>query len=71
MKQWYEELFENYGMKYDRENFARKEMGNILHAAAYLRELTGGESANAPPCFEMDVDANNDNGTREEKSKEL
>ena len=26
MKQWYEELFENYGMKYDHENFARKEM---------------------------------------------
>ena len=27
MKQWYEELFENYGMKYDRENFAQGTLG--------------------------------------------
>jgi 2-polyprenyl-3-methyl-5-hydroxy-6-metoxy-1,4-benzoquinol methylase len=27
MKQWYEELFENYGMKYDNENFTQGTMG--------------------------------------------
>lgn len=27
MKQWYEELFENYGMKYDNENFAQGTIG--------------------------------------------
>lgn len=27
MKQWYEELFENYGRKYDRESFVRGTMG--------------------------------------------
>ena len=27
MKQWYEELFENYGMKYDKECFAQGTMG--------------------------------------------
>ncbi len=27
MKQWYEELFENYGKKYDSENFAQGTMG--------------------------------------------
>lgn len=27
MKQWYEELFENYGMKYDKENFAQGTIG--------------------------------------------
>lgn len=27
MKPWYEELFENYGMKYDNENFAQGTMG--------------------------------------------
>jgi 2-polyprenyl-3-methyl-5-hydroxy-6-metoxy-1,4-benzoquinol methylase len=27
MKQWYEELFENYGMKYDQENFAQGTIG--------------------------------------------
>lgn len=27
MKQWYEELFENYGIKYDRENFVRGTVG--------------------------------------------
>jgi 2-polyprenyl-3-methyl-5-hydroxy-6-metoxy-1,4-benzoquinol methylase len=27
MKQWYEELFENYGMKYDNENFAQGTVG--------------------------------------------
>ena len=27
MKQWYEELFENYGMKYDNENFTRGTTG--------------------------------------------
>ncbi|MBU1705981.1 MAG: class I SAM-dependent methyltransferase [Bacteroidota bacterium] len=27
MKQWYEELFENYGMKYDDENFAQGTIG--------------------------------------------
>ncbi|MDJ0743795.1 MAG: class I SAM-dependent methyltransferase [Xenococcaceae cyanobacterium MO_167.B27] len=27
MKQWYEELFENYGMKYDRENFVQGTIG--------------------------------------------
>jgi 2-polyprenyl-3-methyl-5-hydroxy-6-metoxy-1,4-benzoquinol methylase len=27
MKQWYEELFENYGMKYDREIFVRGTIG--------------------------------------------
>jgi 2-polyprenyl-3-methyl-5-hydroxy-6-metoxy-1,4-benzoquinol methylase len=27
MKQWYEELFENYGLRYDRENFAQGTLG--------------------------------------------
>lgn len=27
MKQWYEELFENYGMKYEKENFAQGTIG--------------------------------------------
>ena len=27
MKQWYEELFENYGMKYDNENFVQGTSG--------------------------------------------
>ena len=27
MRQWYEELFENYGMKYDTENFAQGTIG--------------------------------------------
>ena len=27
MKQWYEELFENYGMKYDNETFVRGTIG--------------------------------------------
>ncbi|MFC1481704.1 class I SAM-dependent methyltransferase [Candidatus Neomarinimicrobiota bacterium] len=27
MKQWYEELFDNYGMKYDKENFAQGTLG--------------------------------------------
>jgi ubiquinone/menaquinone biosynthesis C-methylase UbiE len=27
MKQWYEKLFENYGMKYDNENFAQGTIG--------------------------------------------
>ena len=27
MKQWYEELFENYGIKYDNENFTRGTTG--------------------------------------------
>jgi 2-polyprenyl-3-methyl-5-hydroxy-6-metoxy-1,4-benzoquinol methylase len=27
MKQWYEELFENYGMKYDNENFTQGTVG--------------------------------------------
>ncbi len=27
MKQWYEELFENYGLKYDNENFTRGTVG--------------------------------------------
>ena len=27
MKQWYEELFENYGMKYDRESFVQGTIG--------------------------------------------
>jgi 2-polyprenyl-3-methyl-5-hydroxy-6-metoxy-1,4-benzoquinol methylase len=27
MKQWYEELFENYGMKYEQENFAQGTIG--------------------------------------------
>jgi len=27
MKQWYEELFENYGMKYDNENFVQGTIG--------------------------------------------
>jgi len=27
MKKWYEELFENYGMKYDNENFVRGTLG--------------------------------------------
>lgn len=27
MKQWYEELFENYGMKYDQESFVRGTIG--------------------------------------------
>ena len=27
MKQWYEELFENYGMKYERENFVQGTIG--------------------------------------------
>jgi 2-polyprenyl-3-methyl-5-hydroxy-6-metoxy-1,4-benzoquinol methylase len=27
MKQWYEELFENYGIKYDEENFAQGTIG--------------------------------------------
>ena len=27
MKQWYEELFENYGMKYDQENFVQGTIG--------------------------------------------
>ncbi len=27
MRQWYEELFENYGMKYDRESFAQGTVG--------------------------------------------
>ena len=27
MKQWYEELFENYGMKYDNENFTQGTFG--------------------------------------------
>lgn len=27
MKQWYEELFENYGMKYDHENFVQGTIG--------------------------------------------
>ena len=27
MKQWYEELFENYGVKYDRESFVRGTIG--------------------------------------------
>jgi len=27
MKQWYEELFENYGMKYDNENFTQGTIG--------------------------------------------
>ena len=27
MKQWYEELFENYGMKYDNENFTQGTLG--------------------------------------------
>ncbi len=27
MKQWYEELFENYGMKYDKENFVQGTIG--------------------------------------------
>jgi SAM-dependent methyltransferase len=27
MKQWYEELFENYGMKYDNENFVQGTLG--------------------------------------------
>jgi 2-polyprenyl-3-methyl-5-hydroxy-6-metoxy-1,4-benzoquinol methylase len=27
MKQWYESLFENYGLKYDQENFVRGTMG--------------------------------------------
>ena len=71
MKQWYEELFENYGMKYDHENFARKEMCIFFMLLPICREFTGGESANAPPCFEIEIDVNNDNGTREEKSKEL
>jgi len=26
-KQWYESLFENYGQKYDRENFTHGTMG--------------------------------------------
>ncbi|MBM3149748.1 MAG: class I SAM-dependent methyltransferase, partial [Chloroflexi bacterium] len=27
MKQWYEELFENYGQQYDRESFAQGTVG--------------------------------------------
>ncbi|MFC2134693.1 class I SAM-dependent methyltransferase [Bacteroidota bacterium] len=27
MKQWYEELFENYGLKYDKENFTQGTLG--------------------------------------------
>ena len=27
MKQWYEELFENYGIKYDRESFVQGTIG--------------------------------------------
>jgi hypothetical protein len=27
MKQWYEELFEDYGMKYDKEEFAQGTIG--------------------------------------------
>jgi len=27
MKQWYEELFENYGIKYDNENLAQGTIG--------------------------------------------
>ncbi len=27
MKHWYEELFENYGMKYDKENFTQGTIG--------------------------------------------
>jgi ubiquinone/menaquinone biosynthesis C-methylase UbiE len=27
MKQWYEELFENYGQKYDNENFTQGTIG--------------------------------------------
>ena len=27
MKQWYEELFENYGLKYDRESFVQGTIG--------------------------------------------
>jgi hypothetical protein len=27
MRQWYEELFENYGMKYDKETFVRGTVG--------------------------------------------
>jgi 2-polyprenyl-3-methyl-5-hydroxy-6-metoxy-1,4-benzoquinol methylase len=30
MKPWYEELFENYGMKYDRENFVQGTIGECV-----------------------------------------
>jgi hypothetical protein len=27
MKQWYEELFENYGLQYDKESFTHRTVG--------------------------------------------
>jgi 2-polyprenyl-3-methyl-5-hydroxy-6-metoxy-1,4-benzoquinol methylase len=42
MKQWYEELFENYGMKYDNENFAQGTLGEcdfIEKEIAYNRAI--------------------------------
>jgi len=30
MKQWYEELFENYGMKYDNEIFVQGTIENVI-----------------------------------------
>ncbi len=41
MKQWYEELFENYGMKYDNENFTQGTIGEcdfIEKEIAYNKE---------------------------------
>jgi hypothetical protein len=35
MKQWYEELFENYGIKYDEETFAQEELNRC--AVDYAR----------------------------------
>ena len=42
MKQWYEELFENYGMKYDNENFTQGTIGEcnfIEKEIAYNKEI--------------------------------
>ena len=42
MKQWYEELFENYGIKYDNESFTQGTTGEcdfIEKEIGYNREL--------------------------------
>ncbi|MCL5030914.1 MAG: class I SAM-dependent methyltransferase [Bacteroidetes bacterium] len=42
MKQWYEELFENYGKKYDKENFTQGTIGEcdfIEKEIAYNKEI--------------------------------
>ena len=40
MKQWYEELFENYGMKYDNECFTQGTIGAVsyTHLDVYKRQ---------------------------------